>query len=49
MIVRVDVPDPPAPNVTELGLNEPLVLLGRALTLRLTVPLKLLMEVSVTV
>src|SRR4051812_42629999 len=42
--VRVDVPVPPALSATGLGLNELDVRLGSPLTLRLTLPVKLLSE-----
>ena len=49
VMVKLDVPVPPAPRGTGLGLNAWLVLLGRPLTLRLTLPVKSLSEVRVTV
>ena len=47
-MVSVELPVPPGDKVTEGGLKLAVVLLGRALTDRLTLPLKLLSEVSVT-
>ena len=47
--VSTDVPVPPAVRSTTGGLNEPVVLEGKPLTLRLTPPANPLSEVTVTV
>ena len=49
LIVSIDDPVPPEARATGLGLKVPLVLLGRPLTLKLTLPLKLLTEFRFTV
>src|SRR5205814_827776 len=48
VIVRVELPVPLEARVTTGGLNVPVVLVGRPLTDRLTLPLKLLSEDNVT-
>ena len=47
--VKVEVLVPPPDSATGFGLNVPETLLGRPLTLRLTLPEKLFTDVSVTV
>ena len=47
-MVKVELPVPPLVSVTGFRLNELLVLLGRPLTLRLTVPANPLIEVRLT-
>jgi hypothetical protein len=49
LIVNVDDPLPPGVSVTGLGLNEPVVLFGRPLTLKVTLPPKPLIEFRFTV
>jgi len=47
--VKTELPEPPGDRVTDGGLNVPVVLLGKPLTDRPTLPLKLFSELSVTV
>jgi hypothetical protein len=48
VILKEELPEPFGGRVTDGGVKVPVVLLGKPLTDRLTLPLKLLREVSVT-